>query len=44
MSAKGNPSAPKLDKESGEEKKAGRQEKADDEKSEKTIANKESMS
>ena len=37
--AKGNPKA-----QNGEEKKAGRKEKADDEKSEKTIQNRESMS
>lgn len=36
--------ADSLKKNTGEEKKAGRKEKADDEKSEKTIQNRESMS
>ena len=40
--AKGGGSDPKK-KNSGEEKKSGRKEKADDEKSDKTIANRESM-
>ena len=40
----GSSSNPQQQKMPGEEKKAGRQEKPDDQKSEKTIANKESMS